>query len=143
MKLNTTKAMIIGLLMAVFSSQSSAQDKVYKWRLAETWGPNFPVFGDTTKKMAAMVEAMSNGRLIIKVDSSNRHKSPLGVFDFVRSGQYHMGHSASYYWKGKNFNTMFFTTVPFGMTTAEQNAWFYHGGGKELMQEVYKPYGLM
>jgi TRAP-type mannitol/chloroaromatic compound transport system substrate-binding protein len=146
MKLITTKTLAkltIVLATVIVTSQSFAADKVYRWRLAETWGTNFPVFGDTTKNMAAMVKKMSNGRLIIQVDSSNKHKSALGIFDFVKSGQYQMGHSASYYWKGKNFNTMFFTTVPFGMTATEQNAWFYHGGGMELMEEVYKPYGLM
>ena len=47
-----------------------------------------------------------------------------------------MGHSASYYWKGKNFNTLFFTAVPFGMIAPEQHAWFYYGGGMELMKKV-------
>ncbi len=146
MKAITTKTIAkftVILTTMLITSQSFAEDKVYRWRLAETWGPNFPVFGDTTKNMAAMVKKMSNGRLIIEVDSSNKHKSALGIFDFVKAGQYQMGHSASYYWKGKNFNTMFFTTVPFGMTAAEQNAWFYHGGGMQLMEEVYKPYGLL
>ena len=93
--------------------------------------------------MAAMVKKMSNGRLIIQIDSSNKHKSALGIFDFVKQGQYQMGHSASYYWKGKDFNTMFFTTMPFGMTAPEQYAWFYYGGGMELMKEVYDKYGIM
>ena len=134
---------ILLVLVTTFSFNLVAADKIYRWRLAETWGPNFPIFGDTTKNMAKMVKEMSNGRLLIRVDSSNRHKSALGIFDFVKNGQYQMGHSASYYWKGKNLNTMFFTTVPFGMTTAEQNAWFYHGGGKELMKEVYDQYGIL
>jgi TRAP-type mannitol/chloroaromatic compound transport system substrate-binding protein len=34
----------------------------------------------------------------------------------VKGGQYQMGHSASYYWKEKDMSTIFFTTVPFGMT---------------------------
>jgi TRAP-type mannitol/chloroaromatic compound transport system substrate-binding protein len=38
---------------------------------------------------------------------------------------------------------LFFTTLPFGMTTAEQYAWFYHGGGMELMKETYDKYGIM
>ncbi|PML41066.1 ABC transporter substrate-binding protein [Vibrio breoganii] len=120
-----------------------AADKVYKLKLAETWGPNFPIFGDATKNMAAMAEKMSNGRLQIRVDSSNKHKAPFGVFDMVKSGQYDMGHSASYYWKGKVPNTLYFTTMPFGMTAEEQYAWFYHGGGMELMAEVYSPHNLM
>lgn len=130
-------------LLTTFSNFSLADDKVYQWRLAETWGPNFPIFGDTTKNMAKMVKEMSNGRLIIRIDSSNRHKSALGIFDFVKNGQYQMGHSASYYWKGKNINTMFFTTLPFGMTTPEQYGWFYYGGGQELMKEVYDQYGIL
>ena len=141
-KLTLLKALV--LVSLVFSGLSSAADgKKVMWRLAETWGPNFPVFGDSSKNMARLVKEMSNGRFIIRIDSANKHKSALGIFDFVKSGQYQMGHSASYYWKGKDFNTMFFTTVPFGMTTAEQNAWFYHGGGMELMKSVYDKYGIM
>jgi len=135
----------IALIAAIgFSAFANAEDdKKYRWRLAETWGPNFPIFGDATKNMAAMVKKMSNGRFIIQIDSSNKHKSALGIFDFVKQGQYQMGHSASYYWKGKDFNTMFFTTMPFGMTAPEQYAWFYYGGGMELMKEVYDKYGIM
>ena len=132
------------VLSLAFSGLANAADgKVYRWKLAETWGPNFPVFGDTTKNMVKMVKEMSNGRLDIRIDSSNKHKSAFGIFDFVKSGQYQMGHSASYYWKGKNFNTMFFTTVPFGMIAPEQHAWFYYGGGMELMKKVYNQYGIL
>ena len=128
---------------AMISSFSQAADKVYKLKLAETWGPNFPIFGDTPRNMAAMAEKMSNGRLQITIDSSNKHKAPFGVFDMVRSGQYDMGHSASYYWKGKVPNTLYFTTMPFGMIASEQYAWFYYGDGMELMQKVYEPFNLM
>lgn len=135
---------IIVFYSTLLSTAAFADDKkIYRWRLAETWGPNFPIFGDMTKKFAERVKTMSNGRLIIRIDSANKHKSPLGIFDFVRAGQYQMGHSSSYYWKGKNFNTLFFTAVPFGMTAEEKHAWFYHGGGEELMKEVYEPYGIL
>ncbi|GAA0813044.1 TRAP transporter substrate-binding protein [Colwellia sp. D2M02] len=134
----------LGLSSLGLTSVALADDgKKYRWKLAETWGPNFPIFGEASKNMAKMAKEMSNGRLDIRIDSSNKHKSPLGIFDFVKSGQYQMGHSASYYWKGKNFNTMFFTTVPFGMTAPEQYAWFYHGGGMELMKKVYDQYGIL
>ena len=33
--------------------------------------------------------------------------------------------------------------MPFGMTAPEQYAWFYHGGGLELMQKVYKKHGML
>ena len=137
-------ALVLSLGLSGLSGVANADDgKKYRWKLAETWGPNFPIFGDTTKNMVKMVKEMSNGRLDIRIDSSNKHKSAFGIFDFVKSGQYQMGHSASYYWKGKDFNTMFFTTVPFGMIAPEQHAWFYYGGGMELMKKVYDQYGIL
>ena len=131
------------IVAAAMVSPTFAADKVYKLKLAETWPSNFPVFGDATKNMAEMAEKMSNGRLKITIDSKNKHKAPLGVFDMVRAGQYDMGHSASYYWKGKDPNTLFFTTMPFGMTAPEQYGWFYYGGGIELMKEVYDKHGIL
>ncbi len=139
---NVLKALVIASI-ALTPLANADDGKKYRWKLAETWGPNFPIFGDATKNMAKMVKEMSGGRLTIRIDSSNKHKSALGIFDFVKNGQYQMGHSASYYWKGKDINTLFFTTLPFGMTTSEQYAWFYHGGGMELMKEVYDQYGVM
>lgn len=129
--------------LAVLSAPALATEKIYKLKMAETWGANFPIFGDASKNMAAMAEKMSNGRLKITIDSSNKHKSPFGIFDMVRAGQYDLGHSASYYWKGKVPNTLFFTTMPFGMIAPEQYGWFYHGGGMELMDKVYGKFGLL
>lgn len=126
-----------------FSSTVIAAEKVYKLKLAETWPTNFPIFGDATKNMAKMAKDMSNGRLIIRIDSKNKHKAAFGIFDMVRSGQYDMGHSASYYWKGKVPETLYFTTMPFGMTAPEQYAWFYHGDGMKLMEKLYSKYGML
>ncbi|KEF30745.1 MAG: ABC transporter substrate-binding protein [Gammaproteobacteria bacterium] len=135
-------AAVLAVATTFASTQALAQEK-FTLRLAETWGPNFPIFGDTTKNFAKLVEEMSDGRLRIRIDSSNKHKAPFGVFDMVKAGQYDMGHSASYYWKGKVPETLFFTSMPFGMTAIEQYAWFYYGDGMELMQEVYAPQNML
>jgi TRAP-type mannitol/chloroaromatic compound transport system substrate-binding protein len=118
------------------------EKEVIVWKLAQTWGTGFPIFGDAVIKMADMVKAMSNGEMEIRIDSSNKHKAAFGILDMVNAGQYEMGHSASYYWKGKDANTMFFTTMPFGMIAPEQYAWFYYGGGMELMKKVYDKHGV-
>lgn len=118
------------------------KQKVYHLKLAETWPSNFPIFGEATKNFKKLAQTMSNGRLKIRIDSKNKHKAPLGIFDFVKSGQYDLGHSGSYYWKGKDINTLFFTAMPFGMTSKEQHAWFDYGGGQELMDKVYAKHGM-
>lgn len=128
---------------ALLSFSLFAAEEVYRLKLAETWGPNTPILGDASKNMAKLAEEMSNGRLQIRIDSANKHKAPLGVFDMVKSGQYDLGHSSSYYWKGKVPNTLYFSSMPFGMIATEQYAWFYYGGGMELMQRVYAPHNLL
>ena len=133
---------VLALVFALASASLSAQE-TYTLRLAETWGPNSPILGETTRHMASMAEKMSGGRLQFRIDSSNKHKAPFGIFDMVKAGQYDMGHTASYYYKGSIPNAMYFTTVPFGMIAPEQYAWFYYGGGMELMEKVYRPHGLL
>ncbi|PKF78617.1 ABC transporter substrate-binding protein [Vibrio sp. vnigr-6D03] len=134
---------LIALAAISLPLSASTAEKIYRLKLAETWGPNTPILGDATKNMAKLAKEMSNGRLDIRVDSANKHKAPLGIFDMVKSGQYDLGHSSSYYWKGKVPNTLYFSSMPFGMMSTEQYAWFYRGGGMELMQQVYAPHNLL
>lgn len=140
--------LLVGLFAAValllgngFYTPADAAPK-YRWKLAQTWGSGFPIFGDAVIEMADLVKEMSNGEMEIRIDSANKHKAAFGILDMVNAGQYEMGHSASYYWKGKDANTMFFTTMPFGMIAPEQYAWFYYGGGMELMNKVYDKHGV-
>ncbi|WP_432698577.1 TRAP transporter substrate-binding protein [Marinobacterium sp. YM272] len=128
---------------AAIIAPAQAAEKTYRLKLAETWPTNFGTFSVPAREMAELAEEMSGGRLQITIDTANKHKSAFGVFDMVRAGQYDLGHSASYYWKGKVPNTLYFTTMPFGMTAVEQYGWFYYGGGMELMQKVYEPLGLI
>ncbi len=122
---------------------ANAAEKTVRWKLAMTWGTNLPPFTDAPKQMAEMVEKMSGGKFLIRIDSSNKHKSPFGVLDMVKLGQYDMAHSASYYWKGKDIALLSLTTMPFGMTTNEQYSWFYYGGGMELMQKAYEKHKVL
>jgi TRAP-type mannitol/chloroaromatic compound transport system substrate-binding protein len=130
------------LLSLLAPAESQVEKETIVWKLAQTWGTGFPIFGDAVIKMADMVKEMSGGELEIRIDSSNKHKAAFGILDMVNAGQYQMGHSASYYWKGKEPSAMFFTTMPFGMIAPEQYAWFYYGGGMELMQRVYDKHGV-
>lgn len=142
MTIRKTLLAAVAAAATVFSVSSVAEEN-YTLRLAQTWGPNSPVLGETVQHMADMAETMSGGRLQIRIDPSNKHKAPFGIFDLVRNGQYDMGHTASYYYKGSIPNAMYFTTIPFGLIAPEMYAWFYHGEGMELMQKVYEPYGML
>jgi len=120
-----------------------ADTKVYTLTLASSWGEQIPILGSAPFKVAKLADEMSAGRLKIKIDLPQKHKAPLGIMDMVKEGLYDIGYTTPVYYKGKDYKLVFFMTVPFGMTTNEQYAWYYHGGGKELSQKVYAPHGLL
>jgi TRAP-type mannitol/chloroaromatic compound transport system substrate-binding protein len=123
--------------------QANVEQQVFKWKLVTSWPKNYPGLGTTPERFAKDVEAMSNGRLKIKVYGAGELVPAFEVFDTVSSGTAEMGHSAAYYWKGKIPASQFFTAIPFGMNAQEVNGWLHHGGGIELWQELYKPYNLI
>jgi len=123
-----------------------AQAKVkpeYKWKMVTTWPKNFPGLGTGANYLAKLITEMSGGRIQVKVYGAKELVPAFEIFDAVSRGVAEMGHGASYYWKGKSEAAQFFAAVPFGLTAQEMNAWLYHGGGMELWQEVYAPFGLV
>ena len=67
----------------------------------------------------------------------------LQVLDAVQNNTVEMGHTASYYYVGKDPTFAFDTAIPFGLNTRQHMAWMYRGGGLELMQEFYKDYDII
>ena len=124
------------------SSPTSKKQEKITLRLAHGWPKGFPYFAESVDDYAELVNEMSDGRIEIKVDSANKHKAAFGIFDFVKSGQYDIGQTASYYYGGKDPDTLFFSSMPFSMTKDEQTAWFYEGGGLDLANEVYAKHGI-
>ncbi len=115
----------------------------FTWKMVTSWPRDFPGLGISASHLADSIGKLSNGRLTIKVYGGGELVPPFEVFDAVQQGIAEMGHSASYYWKGKAPAAQFFSGIPFGMTAQELHGWIYHGGGLELWQEVYAPHGIV
>lgn len=129
--------LILGIYCIINTPSAADEAKKIQWNLATTWNSTLTPLITPPLQVAQMVAEMTGGNFIIKVEGAEKHKAPLEILDMVKGGQYAMGHTASYYWKGKDATTALFTTVPFGMTASEQGAWLYYGGGMELMQKCY------
>ncbi len=117
--------------------------KPVKWRMVTTWPKNFPGLGTGANFLAERITQMSGGRIEVKVYGANELVPAFEVFGAVSQGTAELGHGSAYYWKGKSEAAQFFSAVPFGLTADEMNAWLYHGGGMELWQETYEPFGLV
>lgn len=102
----------------------------------------FAIFDDAASRFAENVTAMSDGALTIDKRPAGSLVGAFEVFDAVSAGQADMYHSADYYFGGQHPGYYYFTAVPFGMTSQEMNAWYYHAGGKELHDEMGQIFGL-
>lgn len=122
---------------------SSKPSKTYHWKMVTTWPKNFPGLGTGANNLANLIEQMSGGRIKVKVYGAGELVGAFEVFDAVSSGNAQLGHGGAYYWKGKIPSAPFFSSVPFGLTADEMNSWLYYGGGLQLWEEAYKPFGLI
>ena len=146
------KSLILVLLTGLISSCTGGNEPItsshtseyqtYKWRLVTSWPKNYPGLGMAPERIADLVEEMSNGQMQITVYGAGEQVPAFGVFDAVSSGSHQMGHSGGYFWKGKVPAAQFFTSVPFGLTADEINAWVNRGGGLELWREIYEPFNI-
>ena len=127
---------------SVTAGEPPAVQQRYEWKRITSWPKNLPALGTTPEYFAKIVDEMSAGRMKIRVFGANELVGGLEVFDAVSSGVAEIGHSGAYYWQGKIAGTPFFSTIPFGLTGVEMNAWLDYGGGKELWREIYEPFNL-
>ncbi len=123
--------------------EGQSTNETFEWKMVTSWPRDFPGLGIGANRLAESIDALSNGRLKIKVYGGNELVPPFEVFDAVQQRTAEMGHSAAYYWKGKAPAAQFFAGLPFGMTSQELHGWIYFGGGLELWQEVYAPHGIV
>jgi TRAP-type mannitol/chloroaromatic compound transport system substrate-binding protein len=126
---------------AALAAPAIAQERT-TWRMVTTWPKNFPGLGVGAQRLADRITGMSDGRLTIEVYAGGELVPPLGAFDAVIEGSAEMSHGAAYYWQNKAPATVFFTGVPFGMTSRELAAWIRYMGGQELWDEVYDQFGV-
>jgi TRAP-type mannitol/chloroaromatic compound transport system substrate-binding protein len=130
-----------GLLGAV-AAPSVARAQTRRWRMVTSWPRRLPGPGMSAERVAERIGALSGGRLQVTVHSAGEVVPAFEVLDAVGGGVAEMGHTAAFYWQGKQPATNFFTTVPFGLTPNEHVAWIDAGGGQALWDELYAPFGV-
>ena len=109
--------------------------------MVATWPRDFPGLGTGAQRFADRLGAMSDGRIQVSYYASGERVKAFDSFDEVASGNSQMYHAADYYWVKKHPAFGYFTSVPFGFTYTEMNAWIRFGGGQELWDELTDQYG--
>jgi TRAP-type mannitol/chloroaromatic compound transport system substrate-binding protein len=113
------------------------------WRMACSWPKSLDTIFGGPELIGKRVAEMTGGKFNIKVFAAGEIVGGLQVLDAVQNGTVECGHTAPYYYFGKDPTFAFPCAIPFGMNARQQNAWMMHGGGLELTQDFFKDYNII
>src|ERR1700730_6088056 len=129
-------------LVGALATPALAQSDKRKWRMITSWPKRLPGPGMSAERLAERIGSLSGGRLEITVSAAGEVAPAFEVLDAVGSGVAEMGHSAAFYWQGKETDAGVFTHRPLGLLPNEHVAWIDAGGGQALWDELYAPFGV-
>jgi TRAP-type mannitol/chloroaromatic compound transport system substrate-binding protein len=133
-----------GATAAAVAAPALAQSQpTINWRLASSFPKSLDTLFGTAEVFTRRVSQLTGGKLNIRAFAGGEIVPPLQVLDAVQAGTVEIGHTAPYYYFGKDPTFAFDCAVPFGMNSRQQTAWFHHGGGRELLREFYRDYGVI
>lgn len=125
-------------LTTLAATNAFADGPTVRWRLASSFPKNLDTIYGAAEQVAQRIHAATQGKFQIRPYAAGEIVPGLQVLDAVQKGTVECGHSASYYYIGKNSALAFDCVMPFGLTARQQNAWMYAGGGNQLMADLFK-----
>ena len=112
------------------------------FRFQSTW-PAKDIFHEYAQDFAKKVNDMASGRLKIEVLPAGAVVPAFQLLDAVAKGTLDGGHGVVAYWYGKNPAVALWGSGPaFGMDANMVLSWHYYGGGKQLLEDIYKELNL-
>ncbi len=134
----------LGATAAALAAPALAQiNPEVKWRLASSFPKTLDTIYASAENFTKRVAQLTGGRFQIRQFAAGEIVPGLQVMDAVQAGTVEMGHTPSYYYFGKDATFAFDCAVPFGLTSRQQTAWMEQAGGRELMREFFKGYGII
>src|SRR5882724_11973876 len=113
-----------------------------KWRLTTSFPKSLDTLHGGAEVLAKAVAEATDNKFQISVFAAGEIAPPFSAADVVQNGTVEQCFTASYYFIGKDMTFALPCSSPFGPNTRMQNAWEYHHGGIELMNEFYKKFNI-
>ena len=131
----------IGVAAVAVASPAIAQSMPeIKWRMTTSWPKSLDTLYGGAEMMCKVVAEATDGKFQIQTFAGGEIVPGLQVVDAVQNGTVECGHTASYYYFGKDPTFGMGTSIAFGPNQRLNQGWFTLGGGKEVLNEFYKKY---
>jgi TRAP-type mannitol/chloroaromatic compound transport system substrate-binding protein len=123
---------------AALAAPAVSRAQTISFRFQSTW-PAKDIFHEYANDFAKKVNDMAGNRLKIEVLPSGSVVPAFQLLDAVNKGTLDGGHGVVAYHYGKNTALALWGSGPaYGMDPNMVLSWHYYGGGKALLDEIYK-----
>lgn len=134
----------VGMAATAIAAPAIAQSMPeIKWRMPASWPKSLDTLWGGCEVMAKAVAEATDNKFQIQTFAAGEIVPGLAIVDAVQNGTVEIGHSASYYYFGKDPTFAFGTSVAFGPNQRLNQGWYTLGGGKEALDEFYKKYNMV
>ena len=138
------KAAGLGVAASAVAAPAIAQSMPeIKWRMPVSWPKSLDTLYGGAELMCKAVAEATDNKFQIQIFAAGEIVPGLAIVDAVQNGTVECGHTASYYYFGKDPTFAFGTSVAFGPNQRLNQGWFTLGGGKEVLNEFYKKYNCL
>jgi TRAP-type mannitol/chloroaromatic compound transport system substrate-binding protein len=137
------KAAGLGVAASAIAAPAIAQSMPeLKWRMTASWPKSLDTLFGGAEAMAKAVAEATDNKFQIQVFAGGEIVPALQALDATSNGTVEMGHTASYYYFGKDPTFAFGASVAFGPNQRLNQGWWYQGGGSDVLNEFYKKYNV-
>ncbi len=133
----------LGLAASALIPKAFADGPAIQWLLASSFPKSLDTIYGAAELLSLRLNQITGGKFQVRVYAGGELVPGLQVLDAVQQGTVECGHTASYYYVGKNMAFAFDCAMPFGLTARQQNAWMYFGGGLQLMRDLFKKHNIV
>jgi len=113
-----------------------------KWRCATSWPKSLDVPFSASETISKYVAEATDNKFQIQPFAGGEIVPALQAVDAVTNATVEMCHTAAYYFIGKDPTFALYCSIPFGLNSRQQNAWFQDHGGQDMLNEFGKKYNL-
>ena len=114
-----------------------------RWRLTSSFPKSLDTIFGAAEVFAKKVGEMSGGKFQITVHAAGELVPAPSLVDAVQNGTVEAGHTAPYYFFGKDETFALGCAIPFGMNSRQMTAWTYEGNGQKLMRQFYRNFNIV
>jgi TRAP-type mannitol/chloroaromatic compound transport system substrate-binding protein len=138
-----THSGMAGILAAGTAPAFAQSAPTIKWRCASSFPKSLDTIFGAGETAARVVKEITGGKFEIQVFAAGEIVPGLQVADAVQNGTVECGHTAPYYYVGKDPTFAFGTAIPFGFNQRQYDAWWLFGKGEEQFNEFLKSYNIV